>query len=337
MNAYSMVFLLLMELTSSSHTTLAGNLALISYTLGEIIATTFAYVTRDWLKLKWLNSGYFALVLVYLYFVPESPYWLFSQKRFHQLEDCLRKIATTNGRADPQWFPHYARLLKDPTKTIKVTKDGKKKRIVRLIPRLSISGLLGFVTMLLYIKVSYGLGAMNAILSPHWNIIIGAVVESIGYVSASFFMTTCLGRKYALIVYALFTSGFVLVIPFISDTHPIMTLVISQMGKLTISGAVSVSWIYVPELFPTSMRGLGNAVLVFVGRFGAILAPIVDAALDNRYFKVTFYVYAASTLVIIGLVLLLPETRNRSFGDGPTDEDETRTDVRNKNEMRVRV
>lgn len=246
-----MVFLLLMELTSSSYTTFAGNLALISYTLGEMLATAFAYVTRDWLKLKWLNSGYFALVLVYLYFVPESPYWLFSRKRFHQLEDCLRKIATTNGRADPQWFPNYTRLVKDPTKTIKVAKDAKKKRMVRLIPRLSISGLLGFVTMLLYIKVSYGLGAMNTILSPHWSIIIGAVVESIGYVSASFLMTTRLGRNYTSMVYALFTSGFILVIPFISDTHPMVTLVISQIDKLTISGARAVSWIYVPELFPT--------------------------------------------------------------------------------------
>ena len=337
MVAYGMVFLLLMEMTSSSHTSLAGNLALISYTLGEVLATVFAYATRDWLKLKWFNSGYFGLVLVYLYFLPESPYWLFSRKRFSQLEVCLRKIATTNGRADEEWLPSYIKLTNTPGGTITVTKGGKKERIARLVPRLSIGGFIGFVTMLLYIKVSYGLAVMNAILSPHWSIIIGAVVESIGYVSASFMITTRLGRKHAFMVYALFTSGCVLVIPFIRDAHPVVTLILSQMGKLAISGAVSVSWIYVPELFPTSMRGLGNAVLVFVGRFGAILAPVVDAALGDRYIKLTFYVYAALALVMVGLVTLLPETRNRSFDDGNTGQDDTHTDVRGKSQIETVV
>ena len=41
-----------MELTSSSHTSLAGNSALIGFTIGEIIITIFAYMTRDWLRLK---------------------------------------------------------------------------------------------------------------------------------------------------------------------------------------------------------------------------------------------------------------------------------------------
>ncbi|CAF1602244.1 unnamed protein product [Rotaria sp. Silwood1] len=93
------------------------------------------------------------------------------------------------------------------------------------------------------------------------------------------------------------------------------------MGKLTISGAVSVSWIYVPELFPTSIRGFNNAVFVFADRFGAVLAPIVYAALGDEYMKITFYVYSAITLFVVSVVILLPETRNRSFNDGEKDHD----------------
>jgi hypothetical protein len=215
---------------------------------------------------------------------------------------------------------------------MKTAKQTKKKKIVRVLPRLCVSSLIAFVTMLLYIKISYGLGAMNDNLSPYWNIIIGAVVESIGYVSASFLMNTRLGRKYALMVYALLTSMCVLVIPFIKEIYPIMTIVISQIGKLTISGAVSVSWVYVPELFPTSIRGLGNAVFVFVGRFGAILAPIIDAALGDRYIKITFYVYSGLAFVMIGIVFLLPETRNRSFNDGEQNNDDDKTQVDDSDE-----
>ena len=315
-----------MELTSSSHTSFAGNLALIAYTFGEVVATVFAYLARDWLKLKWLHSAYAGFILLYLYFVPESPYWLFSQKKYTELEACLRKIATTNGRGDTEWFPLYKQLIQDPSARKKTAQQTKKKKIGRILIRLCVGSLIAFVTMLLYIKISYGLAAMNNTFSPYWNTVIGAVVEGIGYLSGSFLITTRLGRKYALMIFALFTSMCVLVIPFIKETYPIVTIIISQMGKLTISGTVSVSWVYVPELFPTSIRGLSNAVFVFVGRFGAILAPIIDAALGDEYVKITFYVYAGLTFIMIGIVFLLPETRNQSFNDDVGNDDESVTD-----------
>jgi hypothetical protein len=113
-DAYAMVFLLLMELTSSSHTSLAGNSALIGFTIGEIIITLFAHITRDWLRLKWIITGYFALILPYLFFVPESPYWLYSKKKYNQLGECLRKIAKINGHSDDDWYSSYQELIHDP-------------------------------------------------------------------------------------------------------------------------------------------------------------------------------------------------------------------------------
>lgn len=310
-----------MELTSSSHTSFAGNLALVTFTFGEVLAALFAYIARDWLNLKWFNSAYFVLILLYLYFVPESPYWLFNHKRYGQLEACFRKIATTNRRNDIEWVPYYEQLIQNSSTLMKSEKQIKKRTIRPFLPRLCFSCLIAFVTMLLYIKISYGLGTTNKTLSPYWSIIIGAAVEAIGYVSASFLITTRLGRKYALMVYTLCTSACVLVIPFINEHYSIVTLVISQMGKLMISGAVSVSWIYVPELLPTWMRGFGNAVFVLFGRFGAILAPIIDAAIAEKYIKITFYVYSGLATLIIGIVVLLPETRNRSFIDGEQYDD----------------
>jgi hypothetical protein len=326
MNAFSLTFLLLMELTSSAHTSFAGNLALSTSALGEVVVTIFAYLARDWLNLKWFTTGYFTLILPYLYFVPESPYWLFSTKRYSELEVCLRKIATANGRSDSEWYPQYIQLIEDPRialRSLKQAKQTNKDKFLRFLPKISISSLIAFVTMLLYIKISYGLGALNETVSPYWNIIIGAAVESIGYVTASILITTRLGRKYALIVYTLCTSICVLVIPFTMESYPVVTTVISQIGKFTISGSLSVSWIYVPELFPTSMRGLANAIYMFVSRFGAILAPIIDVSLGDKYMKITFYVYAALTLVMVGVISFLPETRNRSFNDEVEDDNDS--------------
>lgn len=317
-----MVFLLLMELTSSAHTSLAGNSAVIGFSIGEALITLFAYISRDWLRLKWFITGYFAFVLPYLYFVPESPYWLFTKKKYNQLEECLRKIAKKNGHSDDEWYPSYKQLIHDPRLHIlsrKHASRSNKEIIFHHLPRLSICALIGFVTMLLYIKISYGLGAMSDVVSPYWNIVIGATVEAIGYVAASISITTKLGRKYSLILFSLFTCICVLIIPFIMKSYPIITIFISQIGKLTISGAVLVTWIYVPEIFPTSMRGISNGVFVFTGRIGAILAPVIDVALGDEYIKITFYVYSCLTILQIISVYVLPETRNHSFH---TDEDE---------------
>ncbi|CAF0867627.1 unnamed protein product [Rotaria sordida] len=321
-DAYPMVFLLLMELTSSSHTSLAGNSAVIGFTIGESFITLFAYIARDWLRLKWIITAYFGLILPYLYFVPESPYWLFSQKKYNQLEVCLRKIAKTNGRTDDEWYSYYKQLIYNPRLCLLSRKHASrtnKELILYFLPRLSLCAFIGCVTMLLYIKISYGLGAMSDVVSPYSNIIIGAIVEGIGYISASILITTKLGRKYSFIVFTIFTCICVLIIPFIMESHPIITIIISQIGKLTISAAVLITWIYVPEIFPTSIRGVANGIFVFTGRIGAILAPIVDVALGDEYAKITFFIYSILTIFQIVAIYTLPETRNRSFH---TDEDE---------------
>ena len=267
-----------MELTSSSHRTLAGNLALASYTIDEIFATLFAYIARNWLNMKWLTSGFYALILLYLSFVPESPFWMFSMKKFDQLEIFLRKTAIRNGRDDTDSLPYYKQLIQASQVATKEQKGMAKTYVISFIPRLCISGLIGVITMLLYIKIAYGLALMNDTLSPYISVILGAIVEGIGYLSANFVMTTRLGRKYSFMLYSLLTAGCVLTIPFITNHYPIPTIIISQLGKLAISGAISISWIYVPELVPTSIRGLSNALLIFLGR----LAPSWHLSLTLR-------------------------------------------------------
>jgi len=335
-DSYSMAFLLLMELTSSTHTSFSCGLTLIGYTIGEILITVFAYISSNWLILKWIISIYFAISLPYLYFVPESPYWLLTRKKFTELEICLRKIAKTNGRKDDQWLPLYNQLV-DETRLIEtIKKEGKqkqKRRFLKYLPRLAISGFIEFVTMLLYTKISYALGESNAIFSPYWNFTIGSIVEGIGYLIAGVLITTPLGRKYSIITFASLTSICVLIIPFIMKPYPLATIIVSQLGKLTVSSTVSVSWIYVPELFPTRMRGLANAVFVFVGAFGSILAPIIDEALGDKYVRISFYVYSGLIIVLALVICTLPETRNRSFDDGEENENTTENEEEARTKM----
>lgn len=312
-----MSFLLLMELTSSSHTSLSCFITSIAYTIGEILVAVFASYARDWLRLKWFISIYFAICLPYVYFIPESPYWLLSQKKYAELEKFLREICRTNGGTEDDWLPSFQELMEtEITEQPEVIVKSPRPKWLRYLPRLVISAVIEFVTMLLYTKISYGLAVGNGTISPYSNMVLGAIVEGFGYLMASILITTALGRKHSLILFASLTSICVLAIPFLMTYSPLLTTIVSQLGKLTVSSTYAVSWIYVPELFPTSMRGFANAVFVSVGSFGSILAPIVDEALGDQYIQISFYVYSALIFFLVCLIFPLPETRNRSFDDG---------------------
>ncbi|CAF1241186.1 unnamed protein product [Didymodactylos carnosus] len=317
-DTFSLVFLLLMELTTSRHTSLAGNLAMVSFSVGEMVVTLFAYVSRHWLLLKWLITSLIALSIPYLYFVPESPYWLYSNHIYIQLEHQLRRIAQMNHRPELVWFNQYQKLIAKPRPLITI-RTVTKRSILKYLPKIFLSCFIGVLAMALYIKISYGLSAMDSI-NPYVNIVIGAIVESIGYISSSIMITTVAGRKYSLILYTLITAICVVILPFLSLKHSslltVMLIIVAQLGKLTISGALSISWIYVPELFPVGIRATVNGLFVLFTRFGAIAAPIIDTSLPEKYLSITTYVYAALAILMILLIFVfLPETRNRSFED----------------------
>ncbi|CAF1578986.1 unnamed protein product [Rotaria magnacalcarata] len=326
---YGVVFLLIMELTSSSHTSFAAGVALVAYTIGEVMITGFAYAARNWLNLKWLMSLYYAVTIPYLYFIPESPYWLFTRKKYDELEACLRNIAKINRREESEWFPHYTKLIEE-SRALKTTetkkKSKKREKVLRFLPRLILCGCIEFVTMLLYTTISYGLAENNGALSPYTNFIIGAGVEGLGYLVAGFAIITILGRKFSLITFALLTAICVLAIPFLTASYPIIATLISQIGKFGVSAAVSVSWLYVPELFPTYMRGLANGIFVFVGSFGSMLAPIVSTAVGEKNERITNYVYSGLTILLVFVITTLPETRHRSFEDEEEVDGVSRTE-----------
>ncbi|CAF4348908.1 unnamed protein product, partial [Rotaria sordida] len=171
-----------------------------SYTIGEVIVTLFAYLAKDWQILKWANTTFFALVLPYLYFMPESPLYIYSKRQYAQLEALLRRIARQNKRKEVDWYPFYQEFIrKQPSALVnhdELTFFRRAHQILTqrsTIIKLLIIALIGFTTLMLYIKISYGLAVMN--ISPYLGILIGAIVEAFGYATGFLLISTKLGRK----------------------------------------------------------------------------------------------------------------------------------------------
>jgi MFS transporter, OCT family, solute carrier family 22 (organic cation transporter), member 4/5 len=318
---YVLSFLILIEITTSSYATLVGNLALVAYAIGEIIIAGMAYVAQHWLLLKWMMTLYMTALIPYLYFLPESPQWLLAKGRYEDLEKTLYRMARFNRRSTTQWLPLYRRLVnahlrskaEQHNRKVRLSSCAKIQRFVTHTPTMSkllISGVIGFVTLLLYFKIAFNLGQTDDI-SPYLNLIIGAFVEILGYIVASLLMMR-FNRKPMLMLFLVLTALCLILTPHSWNSSSSTVILVAQLGKFAISGTACVTYIYAPELFPTSIRGTGMGVFVLFSRVGSILAPIIDAWIDHDQSAMLYmyYVYALLSVLIICLIFFLPETRN---------------------------
>lgn len=106
-----------------------------------------------------------------------------------------------------------------------------------------------------------------------------------------------LGAGLAIIAFALFAQGIALI------------LILGFVFQFFVMMVNTTIWTWSPELFPTSLRGLGTAVIVNIGFLGGAILPLGTAAFfQSMGSGPAFVAVAAMYALIVLIVKAVPET-----------------------------
>jgi SP family arabinose:H+ symporter-like MFS transporter len=284
--------------------------------LSNLLITTFRLGATEWrweLGVAALPAALFLLMLVG---VPHSPRWLVSQNRLAEALTILETIGAPNSEAE----------LEEIAESLRIDQHNRPKRLFRRrykIPILlaitiaafnQLSGINAILYYLNDIFVSAGFSRLSGSLQA---VIIGTVnlaatllamtlIDKIG--RRTLLLIGCVGMTLCLSgIAAIFASG--------KYQSVLMIFLTGYIASFALSSG-SVIWVYMSEIFPTSIRvkgqALGSAALWIMN--GIISQAFPSLAAKSASLPFVFFAMMMAAQFVVTLSLF-PETKGLSLED----------------------
>ncbi|OVA11402.1 Sugar/inositol transporter [Macleaya cordata] len=278
--------------------------------------------------LPWRNLALTSLIpcfimLVGLFFIPESPRWLAKIGRQKEFEGALQML-----RGKDADISYEAAEIQDYIETLQQLPQARildlfQRRYLRsvtigvgLMVCQQFGGINGIVFYLSQIFVSAGFPAdvgttIYAILQIVVTALGAALIDKAGrrallLVSASGLVLGCLlaGTSFYLKVHELSLKS----VPALAVTG-----ILVYIGSFSV-GMGAVPWVVMSEIFPINVKGVAGSLATLVNWFGSWVASYTFNYLMSWSSYGTFIIYAViNGLAILFVAILVPETKGRTL------------------------
>ncbi|XP_075996597.1 solute carrier family 22 member 15 isoform X5 [Genypterus blacodes] len=318
-------FVLTQEYVGKSYWAMTGTLTSVTFALGIALFGALGFCVRSWRNLATAANSPGALIFMLTVNLPESPRWLYSRGRSAQAEEVLRHMAQRNGSSVSSLTLHR----------VGINKPGHHDDTGAGVLQLALHPVLRWRTMvLMYVwyacsLVYYGLtlGAGDTSGSRYANVAMYGLVELPAYPLCMYFISKqWAGRRRSMAAFLCLAGAACLcttVVP--QNTGALLSVTsLALLGKLMVSAAFNIAYVYSSELYPTVIRNAGLGVCAMSCRVGGILAPFVPS-MRAVHSSLPFSVFCLSGLSAGCLSLLLPETLNKPAGETLGDLSPTHT------------
>ncbi|XP_066985957.1 organic cation/carnitine transporter 2-like [Macrobrachium rosenbergii] len=320
---YTGCFVYTLEISSHRQRSVVGSIGGIPWSFGFLVVPGIAYLVRPW---RWMQVAYSApmlLLVSYYWIIVESPRWLISQGRYEEAEKIFLRVARINGRAFPPSKAVVTSMKKMTPPRDPRSEEAMSRRIVRnlkeyfiLVIRrehranVLISYFCWFATSMVYYGIS--LNSDNLSTDPYLYVALGSLAEIPSYL-ISWVMLVYAGRRISLAV-CFWASGMAICVLAIlvasMDEVPFgLLMTFAMTGKIAISAAFIICYLYTAELFPTRHRSLAVGQSSVVGRFGSMMSPYINDILGMVITWVPSALFAVTSALSAILCQQLPETR----------------------------
>jgi OCT family organic cation transporter-like MFS transporter 4/5 len=318
---YCASFVHLMEMTSKRYHSLFSIIYTYFYVFGELFVVIIAYFVRDWFVLQWILAGLTtATTVLVIIFVPESPSWLISKKRFAEADKLLQMISKINKKS----FTSMSMNAIDEVALLPNNEQDPKSSgilselfcpIRNTVKTLFLCYMMT-VAALTYYGIGLGLTKMN-LTNPYFIYLLSSIAEFIGY--SLCYVNQYIGRKKTNIIFFIGTAVSCILVGLATSSafdkinngkfRLVAAVVFVTLSKCMISTAQHNLIVYAAELYPTSCRSAGILLISGVSRTGSFLSPFVILMGSLYWPHMPFFLYSLVHVIAVIMCFFLPESR----------------------------
>ncbi|PIN12686.1 Synaptic vesicle transporter SV2 (major facilitator superfamily) [Handroanthus impetiginosus] len=323
--------------------------------MGELLEASIAWIIMPRLGWRWLlaiSSVPSLLVLLFSNIAPESPRYLFMKGRTNEAVGLLGKIAHINGKQLPTsnlvsncpslQLPEEENFSSQETPLLHSIENQTTtfREWLKSLCQLFSIGLLRttilvWILSFVYTFSYYGLQLMISTLSSgqsgcpslrifskndslYVNVFITGLAEIPGVVM-SIVLVDRLGRKLCMVIPTMLAV--IAILPLLFHQTGFVTIALLVSSRMFIEAAFSTYYVYIKEVYPTSVRASGVGLAISVGRIGGMVCPLVAVGLVRGC-------HQTLAVIMFGIIILLSgisasffpfETKGRGLNDIVSD------------------